>query len=151
MGKYLSTLRSSQSYEKHEFDEKAVQDAKTHVHPITKKEQPSKAVSSPQSNFVTPYAVETPSSTALSLISSNSYQSEEKSQSVTGVTLEQETLNQLMTLEALVWSGKYEGKNIEELKAHLWRWFERGDETALDPLLAYLEREDVQRILRTLT
>jgi hypothetical protein len=73
-----------------------------------------------------------------------------KPSSVTPVTLEPDTLNQLMLLEALVWSGKYEGKNIEELKAYLWRWFERGDETALDPLLAYLELEDVQTILRTL-
>ena len=71
-------------------------------------------------------------------------------QTVTAVTLEQETLNQLMLLEALAWSGQYEGKPVEELKTHLWRYFERGDEGALPPLLAYLEREDVQEILRKL-
>jgi hypothetical protein len=152
MGKYLSTLRSSQGYEKHEFNEKTVQDAKTHAPPVTKKEQPLEAVPNPQSFFVTPLAVETPSSTAISLNSSISYQGEEKTQStqtVTTVTLEQETLDQLMLLEALVWSGQYEGVNVEELKAYLWRWFERGDEDALQPLLAYLEREDVQGILRS--
>jgi hypothetical protein len=153
MGKYLSMVRSSQGYEKHEFNEKAVQDAKTHAHPITKKEQPLNAVPTPPSNFVTPQELETPSSKALSLISSNSYQDEEKvpnTQTVTDVTLESETLNQLMLLEALVWSGQYEGKAVEELKAHLWRYFERGDEAALPPLLAYLEKPEVQTILKEL-
>lgn len=70
---------------------------------------------------------------------------EQSTDTVTTVT----PVEQLRKLEALAWSGQYEGANVEELKAYLWRWFERGDTQALDPLMAYLEREDVQKLLWT--
>jgi RecA-family ATPase len=54
----------------------------------------------------------------------------------------------LMLLEALVWSGRYEGETVGELKAHLWRYFERGDETVLETLFAYLKKPEVQALLR---
>jgi hypothetical protein len=54
----------------------------------------------------------------------------------------------LLLLEALVWSGCYEGRNVEKLKNHLRHWFERGDEEALESLLVYLEDDNVQKVLR---
>jgi hypothetical protein len=56
--------------------------------------------------------------------------------------------NDLMLLEAVVWSGLYEGANVEHLKTCLRQWFECADERALQPLLAYLEKPEVQTTLR---
>jgi hypothetical protein len=56
--------------------------------------------------------------------------------------------DELMLLEALVWSGLYEGENVERLKDYLRRWFECADKGALEPLLTYLENPEVQAVLR---
>jgi hypothetical protein len=54
----------------------------------------------------------------------------------------------LKRLERLLSTGNYEGRSYE-LVRHYLDLYRRGDTQALNPLLAYLEREDVQKLLWT--
>lgn len=55
----------------------------------------------------------------------------------------------LKRLERLLNTGNYEGRSYELVKHYLDR-YKRDDTEALTPLLAYLERDDVQKLLWTL-
>jgi hypothetical protein len=63
-----------------------------------------------------------------------SYQSDDKTEA------------DLARLEAVVNSDKYEGANFVLVRHYLER-YRRGDAQALDPLLVYLEKPEVQAIL----
>jgi hypothetical protein len=54
----------------------------------------------------------------------------------------------LKRLERLLGTGRYAGRNYE-LVRHYLELHKRGDTRALEGLLAYLEREDVQKLLWT--